>query len=170
MDTRQSGERDLRAGGPETGADATVRLLRRGLLGLAALTAAGLVLELAAERHWTQPLQLLAWLAIAATLFATALLVGAPTGGRVRAARWLAGLVIALAGLGIYTHIAGNHEAGVLDFRYAETWATLAPPVRWWLALTKTVGPAPPFAPGALAEAALAVLLASIGLPRTTAR
>jgi hypothetical protein len=41
--------------------------LRRWLLGLAVFTSLGLIVELAAERHWTQPSQWIAWAAIAAS-------------------------------------------------------------------------------------------------------
>jgi hypothetical protein len=36
---------------------------------------------------------------------------------------------------------------------------------RWWAALSKTVGPAPPIAPGVLAQASLALLLSTIRHP-----
>ena len=46
-------------------ADTAAPLLRRGLLWLAGLTIAALALELAIERHWTQPVQWIAWGALA---------------------------------------------------------------------------------------------------------
>ena len=135
--------------------------LATGLLWVAALTTVGIGLDLAAERHWTQPVQLVAWAAVAATGVATALLARNPTPRRVRVARVLAGLVIVASVMGIWQHVAGNYDAGPLDFHYTDVWETLSEPTRWWLAASKTVGPSPPLAPGALAQAALCVLLAA---------
>ena len=41
--------------------DSTSALLRKGLLAIAGLTTLGIAVELALERHWTQPVQLIAW-------------------------------------------------------------------------------------------------------------
>ena len=54
-------------------------LLRRGLLWLAALTSLGIVVELALERHWTQPIQLVAWVAVAVMLVAVVLVARDPS-------------------------------------------------------------------------------------------
>jgi len=67
--------------------------------------------------------------------------------------------------LGVAEHVYANYDAGELDRNYASTWDRLPTLTRWELAVTKTVGPAPPFAPGALAEAAFAVILATAGHP-----
>ncbi|GAA3254760.1 hypothetical protein GCM10020216_090730 [Nonomuraea helvata] len=40
-------------------------------------------------------------------------------------------------------------------------WEALPAVTRWWYALTKTMGPAPPLAPGMLAQSALMLLLAT---------
>jgi hypothetical protein len=141
------------------------RPFRRGLLGLAGLTVVGIAVELAIERHWTQPGQLIAWGALVLTAVAAALLLGTPSAQRVRVARLLAGLVIGTAFIGIWQHIAANYDAAPLDFRYGPTWDSLPELERWWLAMSKTVGPSPPLAPGALAMAALSVLLASARHP-----
>ncbi len=50
--------------------DTASTVLRRGLLWLAALTSAGIGVELAADRHWTQPVQLIAWAALGAVALA----------------------------------------------------------------------------------------------------
>lgn len=76
------------------GGDGAAPLLRRGLLALAVLTTVALGIELAAERHWTQPSQLVAWAALAILLIAVGLLLGEATSGRVQAARLLAVLVV----------------------------------------------------------------------------
>lgn len=148
-------------------AEATPSLLRRGLLGLALLIVLGIALELITERHWTKPVQLIAWATLVLLVAAVGLLWRAPTAGRVRAAQILALIVIVSAVLGIWEHIEANHDAGPLDGRYAQTWDGLAPLSQWWLAARKAVGPSPPLAPGALAQAALCVLLATARHPAT---
>lgn len=145
--------------------DAAAPVLRRGLLGLAALTVAGLCVELAVEHHWTQPMQLVAWAALAVTLLAVVLVLGTPSPGRVRLARILAIIVMLSALLGSREHIESNYESGELGQVYGDRWDTLPQSTRWWLAVSKTVGPSPPVAPGALAQAGLCVLLATLRHP-----
>jgi hypothetical protein len=150
--------------------DTTTPLLRRGLLGLGALTAAGIAVELAVERHWTQPIQFVAWGAVVVVAVTLGLLAGAPGRARVRLARMLAVLVLLTAAWGIWEHIYANYDAGPLDLHYTDTWDSLPETTRWWLALTKTVGPSPPLAPGALALASLCVLLAALRHPALASR
>ncbi len=145
--------------------DVTAAPLRRGLLGLAALTTGGITLELITEHHWTQPVQLIAWAALALTAVAVALLLGTPSAGRVQGARVVAILVIVSAAIGVWRHIVANYDAAPLDYRYAQTWGTMSGLSRWWLAAHKGVGPSPPLAPGALAQAGLCVLLATVRHP-----
>jgi hypothetical protein len=145
--------------------ESPARLLRRGLLGLAVLTTAGIAVELAVERHWTQPIQLVAWAAVALAAVATALLFGSPSGGRVRLARILAAVVLVSAVLGIWEHVEANYDVAPLDYRYADSWDSMIEPARWWLAISKTVGPSPPLAPGALVQAALCIVLATLRHP-----
>jgi hypothetical protein len=142
-------------------------LLRRGVLIVACVTSLGLLVELGAERHWTQPVQLVAWAAVAATLAAAWLAWTARTPPPIPQARLLAVLVIASAAIGVGEHIVANHDAGELDAEYGERWSSLSEPQRWWLALSKSVGPSPPLAPGALAEAAGLVLVATVRHPAT---
>jgi len=139
-------------------------LLRRGILWLAGLVTVGIAVDLAADRHWTQPVQVIAWAALVLTGVA-ALLVGRPTRTRLQVARALVALVIVASVLGVWEHVESNYDAGELDYVYADAWGGLSEPNRWWLALSKTVGPSPPFAPGALAQAALCVLLATVRHP-----
>ena len=145
--------------------DAAAPVLRRGLLWVAALTSAGIAVELAADRHWTQPIQLVAWAALAVLAVAIVLVAGASSPARVRLGRILVVAVMLSAVLGIWEHVESNYDAGELDFEYESTWASLSEPARWWLAATKTVGPSPPLAPGALAQASLCVLLATLRHP-----
>ncbi len=149
----------------ESRTDTASPLLRRGLLGLAVLTVAGIAIELYTEQHWTQPVQWIAWAALALTLVAVGLLVGRPSAGRVRAARIVAVVVVLCAVIGVWEHIRANYEAAPLDRRYGATWESMSALARWWLAARKGVGPSPPLAPGALAQAALCVLLATTRHP-----
>ena len=148
-----------------TAADSASPLLRRGLLGLGALTCAGIGVELAVEHHWTTPTQAIAWVALGVVALALALLVKAPSRARVRVAQVLAAAAMVSAVWGIWEHVESNYDAGELDFRYTDTWASLPESTRWWLAVSKTVGPSPPLAPGALAQASLCALLATLRHP-----
>lgn len=145
--------------------DAASPLLRRGLLGLAALTTGGIAAELAADRHWTQPVQLVAWGAVGVVAVAIGLLARRPSRTSVHVARLLAVVVMLSAVWGIWEHVYANYDAGELDFEYTDRWEGLSQPTRWWLAVTKTVGPSPPLAPGALAQASLCVLVATLRHP-----
>ena len=151
-------------------ADTASRTLRRGLLWLGGFTLAGISIELAVERHWTQPFMLLAWVAVVVAAGALILLARNPSARQVRIARHMAALVIVIAVLGIVRHVYANFEAGELDQEYAATWDTLSLANRWWLAASKTVGPSPPLAPGALAQAAVCALLATMRHPALAAR
>ena len=146
-------------------ADPSSPLLRRGLLWLAALTTLGIAVELGMERHWTQPIQFVAWGAVGAITIAIALVARAPSRARVRLAQIFAAAVVLSAAVGIGEHVYANYDAGPLDYHYANTWEDLTEARRWWLAITKTVGPSPPLAPGALAQAGLCVLLATLRHP-----
>jgi hypothetical protein len=106
--------------------DTSGPLLRRGLLALGGLTALGLAVELATERHWTQPLQLVAWAALGGLGLALALLAWSPSCARVRVARLLATLVVGIAVVGVGAHVYANYDAGALDQRYAASWDQLA--------------------------------------------
>lgn len=145
--------------------DPTPQLLRRGLLGLAALTILGIAIELYSERHWTQPVQLIAWAALALTAMAIILLLGRPSARRVRVAQIVAAIVVMSAAVGVWQHIQANYDAGPLDRQYGQTWDGMSTLSRWWLAARKVVGPSPPLAPGALAQAGLCVLLATVRHP-----
>lgn len=145
--------------------DHTATLLRRGLVGLAALTSLGIAAELVTERHWTQPVQLIAWAALALLVVVIGLLLIRPSAARVRVAQIVAAVVVATAAAGIWQHIAANYDAGPLDRRYSATWEGMPEAARWWLAAHKGVGPSPPLAPGALAQAGLCLLLATVRHP-----
>jgi hypothetical protein len=135
--------------------------LRTSLLAVAGLSIVGIAAELLVERHWGSVVRYVPWLCLALMAWAVYLLARRPTRRVVRAARVLALVVMAGAGLGIALHINENYTAAPLDFRYQDTWATMSEPERWWAAFSKSVGPAPTFAPAALAEIGLLVLVAT---------
>jgi hypothetical protein len=148
------------AGDP--GEAGSARLLRRGLLGLAALSVLAIAYELAAERHWSNAVQLIPWVVLVVLVAA----IGCATSSRPKlivAARVLAGLALAASGFGIYEHVADNYQVGELDAVYSNSWVYRSILDRVYLAITKTVGAAPPIAPGALGQAGLLVLLATVG-------
>jgi hypothetical protein len=75
-------------------------------------------------------------------------------------------VVLGASMYGVLDHVLVNYESGALDQRYSESWDTLPVGEQWWLAVTKTVGPAPTLAPGVLGQSALLLVLASIGWTR----
>lgn len=139
----------------------TAATLRAGVLVLAAAATAGTAIELATERHWNGAVQLIPWFALAALVAAWALTAWRPRRASLGAARVLAAVVLLTSLYGIWEHIESNLNAGWLDAVYAAGWQSLGNGTRWWYAITKTVGAAPPLAPGILAQAALLVLLAT---------
>jgi hypothetical protein len=136
--------------------------VRRGLVALTVIGILATAFELGSERHWNGWEQLVPWVALVALAAAVALLL-LPGGRGTTAARVLALLVLGASGYGVIEHILTNVGAGALDHRYADSWDSLTLFQRGWYAITKTVGPAPPLAPGVLAQTALLLLLATIG-------
>lgn len=136
-------------------------VLRTSLLAVAAVSIAGIAAELLVERHWGTAVRYVPWVCLALMASAVYAIARRPTRRSVRAARLLAVLVMAGAALGIALHINENYTAAPLDFRYQDAWATMSEPERWWAAFSKSVGPAPTFAPAALAEIGLLVLVAT---------
>ncbi|MEV0456722.1 hypothetical protein [Catellatospora methionotrophica] len=139
----------------------TATTLRAGMLVLAAVAITGTAVELAMERHWNGAVQLIPWFALAALVAAWILTAWRPRHVTLRAARVLAALVLLACVYGVWEHIESNLNAGWLDAFYAAGWESLGTGTRWWYAITKTVGAAPPLAPGVLAQVALLVLLAT---------
>jgi len=127
------------------------------MLWLCGLGVAGVSVELALSRHWQSWTQGVAWLSIAALVWAMSLLrYQRPFGGadgekaRRRAAA-LAVLVGASGALGVWMHVSGNHHAGPLDGVYGGMWDGMPVWRQWWLAVSMRVGPSPALAPGVLA-------------------
>jgi len=140
---------------------ASIRVIRLSLLGLALLSVLATGYELAAERHWHEPLQLVPWIVLVILVAATGLAALPARRAAIRIARALAGLALLASVFGVYEHVAANFEVGGQDPSYAASWESRPAVVRWLLAATKSVGEAPPIAPGALGQTALIVLLAS---------
>ncbi len=136
-------------------------VVRRALL---ALTMAGILattFELASERHWNGVEQLIPWVALG--VLAIALVLACLRNGTAQLlARTLAVLVMCASLYGVFDHATANHHSGPLDQRYADTWDAIPATEQWWLAITKTVGPAPTLAPGILAQTALMLVLAGL--------
>ena len=147
----------------------SVALLRQCFLGLGAASTAATAIELALSRHWTSAVQLIPWYALGALAVALALVVVRPRPATVRVARVLIVAVMLTALLGIYEHVLANYRAAPLDFRYTARWSTMAATSRWWAAISQSVGPSPTLAPAALAEAAICLLFATLGLTSGTA-
>jgi hypothetical protein len=139
--------------------------VRQGLVALTMIGILAAAFELATGRHWNGIEQLIPWMALAVLAVAVGLLL-VPAGRGVPAARVLAVLVLGASAYGVLDHILVNYESGALDQRYSQSWDTLPAVQQWWLAVTKTVGPAPTLAPGVLGQSALLLILASVGRQR----
>jgi hypothetical protein len=140
-------------------------VLRRSLIALSGLSAVGTGLELLLLRHWDNGLELIPFASIGVLGIAIAILLGASRRRGVWAARVIATAVAVSGAVGVFIHVRSNYEAAPLDFRYTDSWATTAEPIRWLLAATDTVGPSPTLAPAALTFAALALLAATLRHP-----
>jgi hypothetical protein len=147
----------------------TVVLVRRGLVALTVIGILATAFELAAARHWNEWEQLIPWAALVALATAVALLA-LPGGRGTTAARVLALLVLGASAYGVLEHLLVNVGSGPHDQRYADTWQSFSLLERGWYAITKTVGPAPPLAPGVLGQTALLLLLASVCTPQRSDR
>jgi hypothetical protein len=147
----------------------SLSLLRVSLTALTALGIVGTAFELATLHHWNGAMQLVPWVALA-VLAAALVLHAGPSGRppRTRLVRVLALLVLASSLFGILEHALVNYRSGPLNERFADTWTTLSPWLRWWYAITRTVGPAPTLAAGMLGQAAATLILATIGQRATT--
>ncbi|MBF8184850.1 hypothetical protein ITP53_03660 [Nonomuraea sp. K274] len=130
---------------------------RVGLLALVAIGIVGAGLELAFERHWQTPVQFIPWSALLLLGIALVLLAAGGSPRTLTVVRVLALVVLLASAYGVYMHVSVNYGAGAFD----PAWEGLSPLTQWWYALTKSVGSAPPLAPGMLAQSALLLLLAS---------
>jgi hypothetical protein len=138
-----------------------LQLLRGSLTALTALGIVGTAFELATLKHWNGAMQLIPWAALVVLTGAMVLHAGRPD--RTGLVRALAIVVLVTSLFGVLEHALVNYESGPLDQRFADTWDALSPWLRWWYAITRTVGPAPTLAPGMLGQAAATLMLATIG-------
>jgi hypothetical protein len=138
-----------------------LHLLRGSLTALTALGIVGTAFELATLKHWNGAMQLVPWVAL--VVLGGAVMVHAGRPDRTCLVRVLAAVVLVTSLFGVLEHAVVNYESGPLDQRFAETWDTLSLWLRWWYAITRTVGPAPTLAPGMLGQAAAMLMLATIG-------
>jgi hypothetical protein len=138
-----------------------LQLLRGSLTALTALGIVGTAFELATLKHWNGAMQLVPWAALVVLAGAVAVHAGRP--GRTVLVRALAMLVLVISLYGVLEHALVNYDSGPLDQRFADTWDTLSPWLQWWYAITRTVGPAPTLAPGMLGQAAITLMLATVG-------
>ena len=143
------------------------RRLRRGLLVVATSIVAGTALELAFQHHWTKPMQLVAWAALALLGVAIVLASRGPDARTSRAIRAIAAVVCLAAALGVVQHVLGNYEAGPLDALYGEQWDSMSELNRWWVSFAQAVGPSPALAPGVLVLASLCLWFATPATPRS---
>ena len=146
---------------PSLAATDEASTLRRSLVTLVAVALVGLTAELLVERHWGTPIRLVPWICLVALGYAALLLMRRPTAAAVRRARLLAGAVMLAAAVGVGLHVNENYVAGPLDQRYERLWDGMSEVDRWWAAFSKAVGPAPTFAPAALALVALVLIVAT---------
>jgi hypothetical protein len=143
----------------------TEQRLRWGAVTLAGFGIAGLFAELTLRRHWSNELQLVAWVAVGIVAVALVLVIRSRSRRLVVTGRVLALVGVVLGGVGMLVHVRENYLAAPLDYRFTESWPTTAEPLRWLLAATDTVGPAPALVPGAISFMALALLLGTLGHP-----
>jgi hypothetical protein len=147
---------------PLAPADApVVVLVRRCLVALTVIGILATAFELASERHWNSLEQLVPWLALAVLIVATTLFL-LPGERATLIIRVLAVIVLGASVYGVLEHVLANFQAGELDQRFADTWASLPLLEQVWYAVTRTVGPAPTLAPGVLGQTALLLLLATL--------
>lgn len=132
---------------------------RRAFLAVAAVSAVGTALELAALRHWDGVEQLIPWAVLTVVAAGIVVAVAGPT--RDRVARVLAAIGLVGGLYGVITHISSNYDAAPLDYKYTDRWPTMSFVSKVWHAASGAVGPAAVLAPGALSLCGLCLLLAT---------
>jgi hypothetical protein len=135
--------------------------LRTSVIAVAAVAIVGLAAELLVERHWGSLVRLVPWVALLALGWAVMRLWRGPSARDIRVARAIAVASMLAASVGIALHILENYKAGPLDQKYSLIWDSMSEIERWSAAFSKSLGPAPTFAPAALVLVALLVLVAT---------
>jgi hypothetical protein len=149
---------------PATPAAPTERVLRRGVLALAALGSAGTALELAALRHWTSPGRLGPWVALLGLAVGLLLVRWATSTRTIRAVQALAAGAVLIGALGVAVHVHANYEQAARNPQYSASWSSTSEPGRWLMAADGAIGSTPTLAPGAIAFMGLILLLGTAGL------
>ncbi len=144
-------------------ASAAVRTIRRGLLALTGIGLVGTTIELVFLHHWSTATAKIVWVGIIALGLAFVTLLRRPSRTALRLVRTAAAIALVVSAVGVFFHVRENLTAAPLDDKVGETWDSLSPVAKLWMAGTGGVGPAPTLAPGSLAEIALGLLLATIG-------
>lgn len=147
---------------PSRGGRDLTDLLRLGVLALAAAGVVGAAYELAAERHWGETAKNVPWVAVAVLAVAVGTAFGSSR-RLVLLTRVLAVLVLGASLYGIAIHVLENMHSGHLGPLYGPEFKQFPRIERLWFGMTKTVGVAPPLAPGMLGQSALLVLLGTLG-------
>lgn len=146
-------------------ANPTESLLRQCFLGLGAFAALGIVVELAIARHWTSRVQLIPWVSVAVVLAAIAMVARRTSRQTILGARAAAAAVFLASGYGVLDHAMANHHVAPLDAAFSDRWDSMSWLAQWWAAISGAVGPAPTFAPGALALSAAALIAFTLRHP-----
>ena len=145
------------------------RRIRIALLAVTIVGIAGTALQLGMERHWGELFQLPPWLALALALIAVAALWTRPGAMAARFARAVAVVAIVVAAAGVVLHFnhsyehagasgqasGGGHHHGAAADKDDEA--------SYWDVLSGAESSAPLLAPGALAQVALTLALATVG-------
>lgn len=143
---------------PSTPTELAARL-RRLLLALVLVGAAGLIAELALLEHWDDPWQWTPLVLLAAVLVVGGTLWWRPGRGALRLFRGLMWVCVIAGALGVYLHYRGNVEFEL------EREPTLTGLALLWEAVR---GATPALAPGALAQLGLLGLLYAFRHPLLT--
>ncbi|MFG1947125.1 hypothetical protein [Nonomuraea sp. NPDC048826] len=138
-------------------------LVQRALVALTVIGILGAGFELAVERHWRSAQQLVPWTALALLAAGVLLVLLNRVFGVVRA---IAAVVLLASAFGVFAHVSANMTVGSFSGKLDGVSAA----GQWWQAFTKSVGDAPPLAPGMLAQAALLLLLATYVTRRPAGR
>lgn len=87
--------------------------IRRALLLVTALGLLGTAVQLALERHWSQPWQVAPWVALLGIAVALVVLLVSTSRTAVTLARVVAAVVLLISLVGFWQHFAANYEHGV---------------------------------------------------------
>lgn len=140
-------------------------LMRRGLLGIAALGVIGTMAELAALRHWDGPEQMVPWVVLALLGLVIVAVAVRPVRPVVAVTRVVSLVGLAATVFGIWEHIDSNIATAPLDRVWGPKWASLSGISKLWHAMNGDVGPSPLLAPGAIGVVCLCLALSTVGLP-----